>query len=45
MTMALKSMVLCEALSVLVPFDDACFEHVVNKGIQYASNDNKVSKT
>jgi hypothetical protein len=44
MTMALKLMILCEASSLLVPFDSVCFEHVVSKGVQYASNDNKVSK-
>jgi hypothetical protein len=41
MTMALKLVILCEALIFLVPFDGACFEHVV---VQHASNDNKVSK-
>jgi len=44
MIMALKLVILCEALSFLVPFDGACFEHVVSKGVQHASNDNKVSK-
>lgn len=44
MTMALKSVILCESLSFLAPFDGACFEYVMSKGVQYASNDNKVSK-
>ncbi len=44
MTTALKSVILCEELNLLAPFDGACFEHVMNKGVQYASNDNKVSK-
>jgi hypothetical protein len=33
MTMALKLVILCEALSFFVPFDGACFEHVVSKGV------------
>jgi hypothetical protein len=31
--------ILCEALNLLAPFDGACFEHVMSKGAQYASND------
>jgi hypothetical protein len=34
-TTALKSMILCVALNLLAPFDGACFERVMSKGVQY----------
>jgi hypothetical protein len=34
----------CEALSLLVPFDGACFGHVMSKANQRATNDYKISK-
>ncbi len=43
MTIALKSIISCEALSLLVPFDGACFGHAMNKAIQYTTNDDKIS--
>jgi hypothetical protein len=44
MTMALKSMISCETLTLHVPFDGACFGHVMNRLAQYAINDNEISK-
>jgi hypothetical protein len=44
MTTTLKSIISCEALSLLVPFDGACFGHVMNKATQYATNDDKIFK-
>jgi hypothetical protein len=32
MTIALKSIISCEALNLLVPFDGACFGHAMSKG-------------
>jgi hypothetical protein len=44
MTMALKLMISCETLTLLAPFDGACFGHAMNKVAQYAINDNEISK-
>jgi len=44
MTTTLKSVLSCEALNLLAPFDGACFGHAMNKTIQYVTNDDKVSK-
>jgi hypothetical protein len=44
MTIALKSVISCEALNLLQPFDGASFGHVMNKAAQYATNDDKISK-
>jgi len=42
--MVLKSTISCELLTLLAPFDDACFGHVMSKVAQYAINDNEISK-
>ncbi len=42
--MALKLMISCETLTLLAPFDGACFGHAMNKVAQYAINDNEISK-
>jgi len=34
----------CEALSLLVLFDGACFGLVMNKVVQYPTNDDKIFK-
>ncbi len=44
MTMALKLIMLCEALSLHIPFDGACFTHAMSKTIQSATYDDKISK-
>jgi hypothetical protein len=44
MTTTLKSIISCEALSLLVFFDGAHFGHGMNKTTQYATNDDKISK-
>jgi len=44
MTMVLKSTISCELLTLLAPFDDACFGHAMSKVAQYAINDNEISK-
>jgi hypothetical protein len=44
MTTTLKFVISCEALSLLVPFDGACFGHVMSKASQHATNDDKISK-
>jgi hypothetical protein len=44
MTTTLKSIISCEALSLLVLLDGACFGHVMSKATQYATNDDKISK-
>jgi hypothetical protein len=44
MTIALKFVISCEALSLLVLFDGACFGHAMSKATQYATNDDKISK-
>jgi hypothetical protein len=43
-TKILKFIVWSEALNFLVPFDGACFGHVMNKAIQFVTNDDKRSK-
>jgi hypothetical protein len=44
MTITLKSIISREALSLLVLFDGACFGHFMSKAVQYATNDDKISK-
>jgi len=44
MITTLKYVISCEALSLLVPFDGACFGHVMSKATQYTTNDDKISK-
>jgi hypothetical protein len=44
MTTTLKLVISCEALSLPIPFDGACFGHAMNKATQYATNDDKISK-
>jgi len=44
MITTLKYVISCEALSLLVPFDGACFGHVMSKPTQYTKNDDKISK-
>jgi hypothetical protein len=44
MTTTLKSIISCEAFNLLAPLDGACFGHAMSKIIQYAINDDKVSK-
>jgi hypothetical protein len=44
MTITLKFVISCEALSLLVLFYGACFGHAMSKTIQYATNDDKISK-
>jgi hypothetical protein len=44
MTTALKSIISCEALDLLVPFDGECFGHGISKATQYATNDENISK-
>ncbi len=44
MTIALEFVISCEALSLFVPFDGACFGHVMNKANQHATNDDNISK-
>jgi len=44
MIITLKYVISCEALSLLVPFDGACFGHVMSKTTQYTTNDDKISK-
>jgi hypothetical protein len=39
MTATLKSMISCEALNLLQPFDGTCFGHAMSKVDQYATND------
>jgi hypothetical protein len=44
LTIALKSVISCEALNLFQPFDGTCFGHAMNKVVQYATNDDKMSK-
>jgi hypothetical protein len=44
MTTILKSIISCETLNLFVPFDGACFGHVMSKAAQYVTNDDKISK-
>jgi hypothetical protein len=44
MTTTPKVIISYETLSLLVPFDGACFGHVMSKVAQYATNDDKISK-
>jgi hypothetical protein len=44
MTTTLKFIIPCEASSLLVPFDGACFGHAMSKATQYATIDDKISK-
>ncbi len=44
MTMALKLIISCEALSLDIPFDSACFAHTISKATQDATYDDKISK-
>jgi hypothetical protein len=44
MTTTLEFVNSCEALSLLVPFDGACFGHVMSKASQHATNDDKIFK-
>jgi hypothetical protein len=44
MTKTLKLVISCEALSLPIPFDGACFGHAMSKATQYATNDDKISK-
>jgi hypothetical protein len=44
MTATLKSVISCEALNLFQPFDGTCFGHAMNKVVQYATNDDKISK-
>jgi hypothetical protein len=44
MTTTLKLVISCEALSLPIPFDGACFGHAMSKATQYATNDDKISK-
>jgi hypothetical protein len=44
MITTLTYVISCEALSLLVPFDGACFGHVMSKTTQYTTNDDKISK-
>ncbi len=44
MITTLKSIISCEALNLLAPFDGACFGYAMNKVAQYVINDDKVSK-
>ncbi len=44
MITTLKSIISCEALNLLAPFDGACFGHATSKAFYYATNDDKVFK-
>jgi hypothetical protein len=44
MTMALKFMISCEVLGLVTAFDNVCFEHTMRKVVQYAINNDKISK-
>jgi hypothetical protein len=44
MTITLKLVISCEALSLPIPFDGACFGHAISKATQYGTNDDKISK-
>ena len=44
MTAPLKSVVGCDSLDLLVPFEGFCFGHTLSKACQYATADEKVSK-
>ena len=44
MTNALKSVISCEALQVVVPFEGTCFGHAMSKACQYATTDDKVAR-
>ncbi len=44
MTTSLKFVISCDALYLPIHFDDACFEHAMNKVARYATNDDKNSK-
>jgi hypothetical protein len=44
MIITLRLIISCEALSLLVPFDGACFGHAMSKVAQYTTNDDKISK-
>jgi len=44
MITTLKYVILYETLSLFVPFDGACFGHVMSKATQYTTNDDKISK-
>jgi hypothetical protein len=44
MTIALMSIISCEALSLPIPFVGACFGHTLSKTSQYAIKNDKVSK-
>jgi hypothetical protein len=44
MIATIKLMNSCEALNLPHPFDGTCFGHVMNKVVQYATNDNKIFK-
>jgi hypothetical protein len=43
MAITLKTLISYEAWDLKSLVDDACFEHIMNKVAQYATNDNKVS--
>jgi EAL domain-containing protein (putative c-di-GMP-specific phosphodiesterase class I) len=43
-TTTLKFIISCEELSLFVPFDGACFGHAMSKAVQYATNDDNISK-
>ncbi len=44
MIIALKSIISCEAVSLLVFFDGARFGFVMSKAVQYPTNDDKIFK-
>ncbi len=44
MTIILNSIISREALNLFLPFDGACFGHVMNKATQYVTNYDKISK-
>ncbi len=44
MTTSLKFVISCDTLSLPIHFDDACFQHVMSKVAQYATNGDKISK-
>jgi hypothetical protein len=44
MTLALMLMISYEALNLLQPFDGTGFGHVVSKVVEYATDDDRISK-
>jgi hypothetical protein len=44
MTIALKSVISCEALNLPQPFNGTYFGHAMRKAVQYATNDDKIFK-